>query len=118
MKNGICAAAPLIASVEVGGSTTDTAMASTPAATRSSSMRCWTAASARSGYLNCRSKSGSSAWALATAASMIFQKSDGPFTTKAIVGLSWAMPADAAIASANAAESPAIIIRFMGSPPD
>ena len=60
-------------------------------------MRRCTAASARSGYLNCRSKSGRSFCAWATAASMIFQKSDGPFTTKAIIGLScaWANPIDA-----------------------
>ena len=53
-------------------------------------MRRCTAASARSGYLKLSVTSGSSLCALATAASMIFQKSDGPFTTNAISGLSCA----------------------------
>ena len=57
------------------------------------------------------------ACALVTAASMIFQKSDGPFTTKAMVFLSCAMAA-AEAESAIAAARPAIIIRFIEFPPD
>ncbi len=66
MKNGMCAGDALIASVEVGGSTADTAMALTPAATRSSIMRRWTAVQRAPDRSNCSSKSGRSVWALAT----------------------------------------------------
>ncbi len=55
VNSGTCEPIAFRESVDDFGSTALTMMADTPAATRSSMSRCWTAAAACSGYLNWRS---------------------------------------------------------------
>src|SRR3569833_3221476 len=112
-----CEATLLSDSVWFFGSIALTMMPAAPAATRSSSMRCCTAAAACSGYLNCSSYFGSSPCAFLTPASAPFQKSDAPLTTKARIFLSAACAEPRPNAVANTTDAPAIKRRFIETPP-